>query len=503
MVRWVGDLNLPLTLTVLPGRVDVMVLQRRMFGEQAGSVSVVVRVNAAALTLVRFRPGLLPPGVVMLPQERVHFGPGVRDFELRFQIDALTRPVTDQRVTVDWEAFDGFHRGTLDLLLSVLIRRQEKLFEAPVVTPPGIPLGGRVSMLLANDGNGRFSGHMRATGGLSFQFRLVVAIRSADGRIGVVDQQTGSVFGTFEPGDRVFSWDRPIESEQARTFMQDFWPELLTANLSVSHAFEFKGPVGGLIDAVSDFMDLVSGLALFLPVLPGAPALAALIVAGSELRELVGVRVVGPGGLVGVLAAAGGAFIFGPSVILPVFVAGAAAGEALIRNRPACADERAFARAVFGDTLPFDRIRLTNLSGFGTRAFVCPNSDGQILLNLGNAFDTPTTSIFPNYPSPGQIFIHELTHAWQIAHDAFDARFLWRGIVDKVGESGEYRYGPPGPAFSAFGLEGQGRVGDEWFSGRASRATTTPIAGRSLAKPASQNDPYFRYIAENIRLGRP
>jgi len=118
-------------------------------------------------------------------------------------------------------------------------------------------------------------------------------------------------------------------------------------------------------------------------------------------------------------------------------------------------DETGFARAVFGDSLDFNRIRVTNLSGFGTRAFTTPTIDGTILLNIGNAYDSPTTSVDPphGYVFEGQILIHELTHAWQIQHtslaDGYIPGLLCQGIYNQeVTGRAAYQYGPPGPPWS-------------------------------------------------------
>jgi hypothetical protein len=155
-----------------------------------------------------------------------------------------------------------------------------------------------------------------------------------------------------------------------------------------------------------------------------------------------------------------------------------------------------FARQVFGDSLDFGRIRLTNLSGVGRRAFVAPTVDGTILLNLGNAQEAPLTAVFPPYPAPGQIFIHELTHAWQIQHAALEDGFvpglMCSGILDQAVISNPYGYGPPGPPWSSFSMEAQGSVVDQWFGGN----------GNQSGPPMNRDGSYFGYI-NNVRLGAP
>ncbi|MBS1597031.1 MAG: hypothetical protein JST75_02315 [Bacteroidetes bacterium] len=49
------------------------------------------------------------------------------------------------------------------------------------------------------------------------------------------------------------------------------------------------------------------------------------------------------------------------------------------------------------------------------RYYTWPSPTGQeVYMNLGDAFDNPTNMILSNYPFPGQVFIHELGHAWEI-----------------------------------------------------------------------------------------
>src|ERR1044072_7109957 len=62
---------------------------------------------------------------------------------------------------------------------------------------------------------------------------------------------------------------------------------------------------------------------------------------------------------------------------IPVFIVGATAGKALIKQRHMTPQERAFAEKVFGNSLPpNDKIFLTNLTGIGGREFTIPNGAG-------------------------------------------------------------------------------------------------------------------------------
>ena len=126
--------------------------------------------------------------------------------------------------------------------------------------------------------------------------------------------------------------------------------------------------------------------------------------------------------------------------------------------------------------------------------------DGRIYVNLGSdAYNVgPMTYTNNSYPSKGELLIHELTHAWQIAHSSFLPGLVCEGVViqanNQVGES-VYRYPAPGGVWSSFNLEQQGAIVDQWFGG----VRTAVVPQRSAMNPA---DPYFPYIRDNIRTGR-
>lgn len=162
------------------------------------------------------------------------------------------------------------------------------------------------------------------------------------------------------------------------------------------------------------------------------------------------------------------------------------------------AEEIDFARKVFGDSLDFGGVRLPNLSGLGGRLFTAPTLDGTILVNIGNFIDSPSTAVLRNsYPVPGQILIHELTHAWQIQHaslaDGFVPGLMCQGILNQTVVSDPYFYGSPGQSWSCFNMEAQGAIVDQWFGGN----------GRQSPPGMNLDSPYFGYINNNLRLGVP
>jgi hypothetical protein len=85
------------------------------------------------------------------------------------------------------------------------------------------------------------------------------------------------------------------------------------------------------------------------------------------------------------------------------------------------------------------------------------------------------------------VFVHELTHAWQIKHTAFVAEIIWEAAVNEVeGKTAAYTYTLDGRAWSGYGIEQQAEIVEDWYLG-----------GAALLSPR------FPYIQNNIRLGQP
>jgi hypothetical protein len=212
--------------------------------------------------------------------------------------------------------------------------------------------------------------------------------------------------------------------------------------------------------------------------------------------------------MVGVVISGGAAFLLGPGVLLPALIVGTAVTAALIKQRPLSDEEKEFAQTVFGQKLPFESILLTNLVGLGGRPFTVPIPGGAILVNLGDGYDDPIRYTGKGaedngHNAAGQLLIHELTHAWQIANHSFTPSYYCRAVSTAAGTLGNdksaYSYGPPGPSWNEFGTESQGSIVDEWFAGNK-----FPAEGgqqKSYNPMDSSTNPYYRYIRDNIRAG--
>ena len=400
--------------------------------------------------------------------------------------------------TAEVAAFMGWHLplSLLELTDEINSLPTEKTFTSVIETSTS--LGGFVSLTLHNDGRYRFSGFMRATGFPSFDYRITAIVRGPANDILVAARSSGRVFGTDTPGNRQRNWDESGTDPLRAATIRNVWPTIRRATLDVRRSSDLSGVLGGAIDVARDITEI------FVAAQTLGVGVAICIVIGNELGA-IGVDVPGLGGVVGLGIVGGSVFIWGPLAIGPAIVAGVAIGavvDALVDIRKLTDEQIAFAREVYANSIDFDQVRITNLLGLGDRPFTTPTVDGTILVNIGNLVANPTGMATRSYPVPGQLFIHELAHVWQIQHrslgDGFVPGFLCEAAVTQTGGSSAYQPGAPGPDWSDFGIEAQATIVDRWFAG-------SPRGGPiDMSKPRIQMDPanpYNRYIRDNVQLG--
>jgi hypothetical protein len=138
---------------------------------------------------------------------------------------------------------------------------------------------------------------------------------------------------------------------------------------------------------------------------------------------------------------------------------------------------------------------LTNLGGASGRNFTAQGVDNKIYVNLGKAYSDPLAPGGLLYPYPGQVLIHELTHAWQISHSSFLPGLMCSMVVtqaDYTFGDAVYAFGLPGADWSSFNPEQQAAIVDRWFGGNFNSVGYLPM---------DQQNIYYRYVWENI-LGR-
>lgn len=357
-------------------------------------------------------------------------------------------------------------------------------------TSDGTPINGHVAFVLRSDGSSVFSGHMRATGAPSYDFAVQAWVTTTDGSI-VAAQQRDSVYGTDTPGG-----DRQVDWSQAGNngAIGSHWRSLrASANID----YKLHAEIGGVLGTALDVLEFaVKGLIANAVIGPEAW----VILIGDELAGMEA-QLGGPVGLAGIVVGGATLLLVGPAGLVPAIVEGAATVSLLgVEQRPLKPEEITFAMRVFGGSIDYDRIVLTNLTHPTDpgRRFTFPSIGKSITVNLGQApFDKPTEYTNADYPAPGQLFIHELVHAWQFTHHSlFD--MLCNYADNYVYFSGSDRLLDPswqGRAWNGFKVEQQANIVDDWFEAHQ----PTPSEPDKLESFGALNDPAFRFIRDDIR----
>jgi hypothetical protein len=369
-------------------------------------------------------------------------------------------------------------------------------FHADIVTPPGTALGGTVDLTVSSDGHTVFNVHMHDSGFDPYTFRVRCALRAPSGLI-FLYQTSGHTDGTGSNLLGHVQRDFDHNEDSFNPSIKAFWTDFRFATMAVSKSYEDAGLLNTLEDIAKDLIGF-----LLADVTLGA-GLALVVCISADLSNAFNGSFIGPGGLVGVVVAGGIAWVWGPSAIIASIVLGVTAGaivDAAIKHRSLTQEEYDFAGLVFQGTLPpRERFFVTNLSHQSGRKYTWPEVDGSIILNLGDeAYADPMHFVSSRYPARGQVFIHEMSHAWQIQTKSFIPGIL----CDYLTKTHTYTVGAAGKAWSDYGIEQQATIVDTWFGTYALNWVDVTDAARRLASDPALKDSFFPYIQNNIRLGQ-
>jgi hypothetical protein len=409
---------------------------------------------------------------------------------LGYERSYLGYPTSDE---APWtNPFDGttgrvsrFERGSIIWTDNTIIELPDVVVShKDVTTPAGTALGGWVDLTLKSNGTYSFLIHMHDSGIPNYDFSVRASFITPGGLTLVGGPWKGTVAGSLAPGSRDFN----ASTDGAEPLITKFWNEIISGKLSVVKDYSVPGILGTIFDVSKVILEGAAGAAGF--------SVGLVIGLGSDVASVF--PSLGIGETFGVI---GGIIVFaGGGCLTFAIVEGIAIGaitDAMIASREMHDDEKDFVREkVFDKSIALDNIRLTNLSGLGGRAFTMPGIDGKTYVNLASddAYSNPTTHTRSATDMPGQLLIHELTHAWQIEHRTFLPGVVCEGMVNQadyiVGDD-VYAYGPAGPAWREFGLERQASIVDNWFARGPGANPPNPGDG----------DPYFMYIRDNIRKG--
>jgi hypothetical protein len=360
--------------------------------------------------------------------------------------------------------------------------------------------GGWVDITLTPAGQVTTTWHVHDSGGEDYDFQLAAVLKAggADG-VAIAMLKSGHVSG------HILSTGG--ESDR------DFTVTETSYNLSVKEAFGsfargsdlqvFQRHRGDITGTLADIGLAALKWGVGTAVTPALP----IIALGTELGSLISTGSLVPGAriLEGVL------WLAGPEGTL-IALAADAVTKIGSREMEIPQDEYDWAQQnVFKGTLPpRDQILLSDTTGPGNRAFTFKNALGKYVVNLReDGFDNPWTFDGKQY---GQTLIHELTHVWQMYHnpdleiyaEAFDAKLT----EITQGQGSTYNPGPAGPAFSTFNLEQQATIVERWYVKSLHQVILDdPLnPGKKLTSYLvldDVTDPYFIYIAGNIRAGIP
>jgi hypothetical protein len=211
----------------------------------------------------------------------------------------------------------------------------------------------------------------------------------------------------------------------------------------------------------------------------------------------------GVGALPGVMFAAGVFYLPGPfGYYVPSLWQGVAVNElvnGMIETRHPTDAEYAFLVSIFGNTLPArDRILITNLTGLGGRPFVSVDKlvAGNYTVNLGvnDCAQTPMTCTWKDNTTPGQLFVHEITHVWQLHQASLTGGQTFENIWTQITEGKDAYAYTCGSGWDSYGPEQQANIADTWFANRPAQALAR------MAQPGSTCE--YQYVVENLRKGR-
>lgn len=414
-------------------------------------------------------------------------------------------PRTDQWMHICWAAEGGsvetgwWNRvqpnggWSLDNGVRLRVPTQSVRFDEEVKTETS-NLSGSVTTRLWRTGAFLVSGHIHGSGWDPYRFITQSAILTPTG-FAVANHHRGRVDGT---GSEPFPWDPKPDRDHwwndvgISPVVAAAYDDLASGDPVANCQHKNIGLGGGIQDLVEGVFEGFLDPLILDPARKLTRAVAAL---GHELHQLLRLPEFLPGPQSVFTYSGAFGWLSGLGFITPVLPWDAEIGSSLdpfVEHREMELDEYQFVNRVFGGTLPDrEHILLTDALGLKKhpfspnakgRAFVLPSSDdGPIIVNIGDAFKNPTTFVKDNYPKPGQLLIHELTHVWHI-HNTPMSRREWvaRGIND-----GNYDPPPPNTSWSDFGVEQKASTVDQWYEQHVDEG---------LDSRAALNDPYYKFI---------
>lgn len=358
------------------------------------------------------------------------------------------------------------------------------LFQGQIRSDGLDALGGNYTVTVFADGAVRWQGEVTNTGIDWYEYFVSAIVRPPSGR-GICLNRQGTIPSRVPLLPRIRrTWDEFLPSN---ALLSEHYQELSNAEFLTHVSYNggiadaFKTVSGWLLKfAVGSAMGPVGSAVVFLGVEAGSLISTGSLVPGARVLEGV-LWMAGPYNTLYAIAAKGVSYLGSQS-------------RHLYPEEYDWANEQVFS----GKLPPRDKILLTDTIGGGDRPFTFPNV-GYTTINMGPAaFADPRKCPGGKY---GEVFIHELVHACQIAHSKMEISLIADALASRVCEltTGDrhapYKYGVAGFNYLSLNLEQQAEIVSDWFAGN------TPDGTNHTGIPKDEKSPYFEYIHNHVRNG--
>ena len=332
--------------------------------------------------------------------------------------------------------------------------------------------GGDVFVELFSDGTVKFSGEVTNSAFQDYDYSIFALVRG--GGMAVAMEQSGEInMKVF--GDNRNRWAKDYFSQQLKDSFFSITDPVL--DVRESHSGGITGIVDDILATAASWV--VTGL---------APGVVGLIYLGAGL----GAAVTGGSWEAGVRIMAGTMWMLGPSGYL-IGMAIDPLSRIGSRARRLKAAEQDYLKLIFGSTVDWDAVMMTDTAGLSGRKFVfpSPNPGVSVNMNMGDEYEESPDLTDMAYL---RLLAHEATHVWQYRWLPNAVDYVFHGIFD-----GEYEPGSAGRKWSRYGIEQQATIVERW-----AKHYTPGVAadGFGLTTAAALGDDWFRYIRDNIRVGR-
>jgi hypothetical protein len=201
----------------------------------------------------------------------------------------------------------------------------------------------------------------------------------------------------------------------------------------------------------------------------------------------------------------------------------------MVQARKLDADEQKLAKSVYGDTLPFDRIYITDLDLGGAVTLAGMDLSTRkfdYTINWVDAYGGVT-----RFPDRRATLIHELCHVWQGENGVWPTFYMgqslwhqlwaglrdmwdkreWRGWGTHRSQAYKFSAGDVGKNWNTFNVEQQASIVESWFMPENDRFVVLPhnmlrvhhFGDGIYGGGASRYDARFPYISDVIRAKSP